>query len=192
MLYLRSGDLQTFDARPGGREGVNSLLTVDRLLCTGCAVCVNACPTGALRLDEEESVPIFVSALCNQCLACLEACSTGAIQRAESSELVPAAAGEVVEGEIVGGEAVTAPSASRWLAPQPRRPQAGLASAALAFVGSWLLPRAADALLDAVERRLAGGANSAPLSRNEPLMRPADGTRGGRGRQQHGRQRRSG
>jgi hypothetical protein len=161
---------------------VNSLLTIDRLLCTGCAACVDACPTGALRLDEE-SVPILVSALCDECLACLEACSTGAIQCVTSPQLAPVAAGKIVEGEIVEGEAPPAPADSRRLAPQPLRLRTGLASSALAFVGSWLLPRAADALLGAVERRLAGGANSASLSRNGPMTGPA-------GRQHRQRRRR--
>jgi NAD-dependent dihydropyrimidine dehydrogenase PreA subunit len=162
------------------------LLTIDRLLCTGCAACVDACPTGALRLDEESSIPTLVSALCDECLACLEACSTGAIQRVTSPQLAPVAAGKIVEGEVVEGEALPAPIDSRRLAPQPPRLWTGLASSALTFVGSWLLPRAADALLSAVERRLAGGANSASLSRNGPMTRPA-----GRQRRQR-RRRRSG
>ena len=161
---------------------MDSLLTIDRLLCTGCAACVNACPTGALHLDKE-GISTLIPELCNQCLACLEACSTGAIQRAASPELTPVVAGEIVEGEVVGGEVLPAPTCSRPLTPQLPRPRAGLAGTALAFVGSWLLPRAADVLLDAVGRRLAGGANSALRPRNEPMTRPADGTRGGRGRQ---------
>jgi ferredoxin len=145
---------------------------------------VSACPTGALRLGEgKEVVPTFVSALCNQCLACLEVCSTGAIQRAASSELAPVLAGETVEGEIVEGEVLPAPTCSRPLQPQLAHPRAGLAGTALAFVGSWLLPRAADALLDAIGRRLAGGANSAAFSRNDPLKSSAAGARGGQGRQ---------
>jgi ferredoxin len=151
---------------------VNSLLTIDRLLCTGCAACVDACPSGALRLNEER-VPIFVSTLCDECLACLDACPAGAIQRTASPEPAPVVAGEVVEGEIVGGEALPAPVYGRRLAPQPPRLRTGLAGSALAFVGNWLLPRAADALLGAVERRLAGGANSDPLSQNDPMTRPA-------------------
>jgi ferredoxin len=161
---------------------VNELLTIDRLLCTGCAACVDACPSGALRMDEEP-VPTLVSALCDECLACLDACSTGAIQRFTSPEPASVAAVEVVEGEIVEGEVLPAPTCSRPLQPQLAHPQAGLAGTALAFVGSWLLPRAADALLDAIGRRLAGGANSAAFSRNDPLKSSAAGARGGQGRQ---------
>jgi NAD-dependent dihydropyrimidine dehydrogenase PreA subunit len=162
---------------------VSNLLTIDRLLCTGCAACVDVCPSGALRMDGEP-VPTLVSALCDECLACLEACSTGAIQRLTSPQPVPVVAGEVVEGEIVEGEALPAPAYSRPLAPQPSRLRTGLAGSALAWVGSWLLPRAADALLDAVGRRLAGGASSAPHSRDESPMKPA-------GRHRRQRRRRS-
>jgi NAD-dependent dihydropyrimidine dehydrogenase PreA subunit len=151
---------------------VNSLLTIDQLLCTGCAACVGVCPSGALRLDEQP-VPTLVSALCDECLACLDVCPAGAIQRITSAELAPAVGGEVIEGEIVGGEALPAPTDSCRLAPQPPLLRTGLAGSALAFVGNWLLPRAADALLGAVERRLAGGANSARLSQGGPMTRPA-------------------
>jgi hypothetical protein len=145
---------------------------------------VSACPTGALRLGEgKEVVPTFVSALCDECLACLEICSTGAIQRAAAPEPALVVAGEVVEGEVVGGEVLPSLTCSRPLEPQLAHPRAGLAGTALALVGSWLLPRAADALLDAIGRRLAGGANSAAFSRNEPLKSSAAGTRGGQGRQ---------
>ena len=61
---------------------------------------------------------------------------------------------------------------------------AALAGTALTFVGSWLLPRAANALLDAIERRLVDGASSAPSatplrSGNKSSMRQMGGGRGG-------------
>jgi Fe-S-cluster-containing hydrogenase component 2 len=157
---------------------VNELLTIDRLLCTGCAACVTACPSGALRMDEEP-IPTLVSALCDECLACLEACPTGAIQRLTAPQPV-----RVVEGEIVEDEVLPAPAYSRPLAPRASRLRTGLAGSALAWVGSWLLPRAADALLDAVGRRLAGGASPAPRPRNDSPATPA-----GRHRRQRRRQR---
>lgn len=171
---------------------MNDLLYIDRTTCVGCAVCVDICPTGAIRLDENEGVAVIDQALCTGCLACLDECPTGAIQRAELPELVPVSA--AVEGEVIEGEVMPAP-ATRFLAPvrQPGR-LAVLASTAMTFVGRWLLPRAANALVGAVERRLARGTNPvSPVtslrSANRPQMRQTGRGRGGRGRQRRQRRR---
>jgi len=146
---------------------------------------MDACPTGAIRLDREANVATIDLALCNACLVCLDACPNGAIQRAESSELIP-----IVEGEIVA-RPVTPVPAARFPRTLGRSGQlAALAGTALSFVGSWLVPRTADVLLDALERRLAGGSTLAsrwPHSDNRPLITSGHGRRGGRSRQRHRR-----
>lgn len=145
---------------------------------------MDACPTGALRLDREANVATIDLALCNACLACLDACPHGAIQQAESSEMIP-----VVEGEIV--ERLVTRIPAKFPQTLGRSGQlAALAGTALSFVGSWLVPRAADVLLDALERRLAGGSTLAsrwPNSDNRPLITSGHGRRGGRQRQRHRR-----
>ena len=165
------------------------MLYVNRARCTGCAVCADVCPTGAIRLDEKENVAIIDQALCTECLVCLDECPSGAIQRAKSSELV-AMEGKAVEGEVIEGEVMPAP-ASRLPAParSPGR-LAALAGAALTFVGNQLLPRVADALVSAVEHRLAHetdpiSSTTSPRSGSKPLKKQV--RKGGRG---HGRQRR--
>lgn len=167
------------------------MLYIDRTTCTGCAVCVDVCPSGAIRLDESEGIAVIDQALCTECLACLDECPTGAIQQTESSELVavPAVGEKAVEGEVIEGEVIPAP-AIQPLAParQPGR-LATLTSTALTFVGSWLLPRAADALIGAVERRLAQGTNSASSISFRSESRPQT-KQTGRGRSGGGRQRR--
>jgi len=170
------------------------VLYIDRATCAGCALCLDACSTGAISLDEREGVATIDQVLCTECLACLDVCPTGAIQRAESYELVPARGGEVIEGQVVEGQ-VTPVSASRSLVTSQRPSRlVTLAATALTSVGSWLLPRAADALLDAVERRLAHGANSTPSatslhSENRSQTRWVDRGRGGQGRQRRQRRR---
>lgn len=168
------------------------LLTIDRTLCTGCGTCLDACPTGAISLDEDECVSTIHPALCNECLECLDVCPNEAIQRVESLDLASALEGEVVEGEVIASEVI--PVSEVGLAIRTRQPGqlAALAGTALTFVGSWLLPRAADALLDAMERRLVDGASSAPSatplrSDNKPSMRQMGGGRGGRFRQRRRR-----
>ncbi len=161
------------------------LLTIDRTLCTGCGTCLDACPTGAISLDEDECVSVIDPALCNECLECLDVCPNEAIQRVESPDLVPAWGGEVVEGEVIASEVI--PVSEVGLPVRTRQPGqlAALAGTALTFVGSWLLPRAANALLDAMERRLTDGASSAPSATplrpgNKSSMRRMGGGRGGR------------
>jgi Pyruvate/2-oxoacid:ferredoxin oxidoreductase delta subunit len=153
------------------------LLRVDHSLCTGCGVCVDACSIGAIGLDREANVATIDLALCNACLVCLDACPNGAIQQVESSELIPLMEGEIVESEVTPVSVASLPH------PLKRSGQlAALTGTALSFVGSWLLPRAADVLLDAIERRLAGRSALSirpPYSDDRP---PITSGRVGRGR----------
>ena len=164
------------------------MLTINRTLCTGCGTCLDACPTGAISLDQDECVSAIDPALCNDCLECLDVCPNDAIQRVESPNLASAWGGEVVEREVIASEVI--PVSEVRLPARTRQPGqlAALAGTALTFVGSWLLPRAANALLDAMESRLVNGASSAPSatplrSGNKTSMRRMGGGRSGRARQ---------
>lgn len=174
---------------------MKDLLYIDRSQCTGCGVCVDVCPTGAISLDENEGVSTINSTLCSECLACLDVCPNGAIQRAESFEVMPAVQGKaVVEGEIVGGEVIPAPAVAPTAVVRSSGRLAALAGTALTFVEDLLLPRAADALVGAVERSLARRTHSAPSaipfrSGNRSSMGPMAGGRGGRSRQRRRRRR---
>lgn len=160
------------------------MLYIDRLVCTGCGACLNVCPTGAISLDQDEGVSMLDLALCNECLLCLDACPNGAIKRSSSSELTPLVEGEIVEGEV--SSVVPAASLPHTLGRSSQL--ATRAGTVLSFAGSWLLARAANVLLDAFERRLAGGANPAlpgifPRPRDKSF-RPMGGGRNGLGRRQ--------
>jgi len=170
------------------------LLFIDRTVCTGCAACVDACPTGAISFDENQSLSTIDAALCNECLACLDVCPSQAIQRTESPDLVPIVEPEVVEIEVIRREVMPIPAIEVPIISRQPGQLAALAGTALTAMGGWLLPRAADALVAAVERRLVGGTNRVSSvtpfrSRNKPLSNQIGGRGDGRIRQRQRRRR---
>lgn len=123
------------------------MIVIRAELCTGCGACVEVCPTGALYLVEGQAA--VDRALCNECEACVTACPNGAIalavQEGSMAEIdrLPALRSET---EIV--RVKTSP------APVPLRSRAWpLVGAALAWAGREILPRLADFMLDALDRR---------------------------------------
>jgi ferredoxin len=110
--------------------------------CTGCGVCVEVCPTGAIHLSK--SLAVLDQAVCTQCQACVDVCPAGAITTVELPVVVmePTAVQPVREADIVVAE------------PIPTSPKSWL-SATLASAGREILPRLADALIAALDRRLA-------------------------------------
>ena len=170
------------------------MLYIDRTVCTGCAACVDACPTGAISFDDSQGLSTIDAALCNECLVCLDVCPNQAIQRTESPDPVPVVEGEVVEGEVVRREVMSAPAIEVPITSRQPGQLAALAGTALTAVGSWFLPRAVDALAAAVERRLVSGTNpvssaTSLRSGNKPLTRQMGGRGGGRSRQRRRRRR---
>ena len=51
---------------------------VNPRLCSACGICVEICPYGARRLDEEGRQAEVLEALCQGCGACVAACPNGA------------------------------------------------------------------------------------------------------------------
>jgi heterodisulfide reductase subunit A len=51
---------------------------VDQSACVKCGICVDKCPYGALRLNEQLEV---IEALCKGCGTCVAACPTGALDQ---------------------------------------------------------------------------------------------------------------
>jgi NAD-dependent dihydropyrimidine dehydrogenase PreA subunit len=117
--------------------------------CTGCGACVETCPSGAIFLSD--GLAILDQAICTQCQACVDTCPAGAITAIELPEVVtqPAAIQPVREAEIVAAEPIPS-SPKQWL------------STALAFAGREILPRMADALIAALDRRLALAQSAKP------------------------------
>jgi heterodisulfide reductase subunit A len=46
--------------------------------CTGCGLCVTACPYNARKIDEEQKVAVVEEALCQGCGVCVALCPNGA------------------------------------------------------------------------------------------------------------------
>jgi NAD-dependent dihydropyrimidine dehydrogenase PreA subunit len=105
--------------------------------CTGCGICVDICPNGALQLVD--SLATLEQGACTQCQVCIDACPEGAIT--------------TVEMPIVVAEPITV-QPTREPQPVPIDAKPWLLSA-LAFAGREILPRLADTLIGALDRRLA-------------------------------------
>jgi NAD-dependent dihydropyrimidine dehydrogenase PreA subunit len=111
------------------------MLTIELEHCDGCGACVEVCPEGAISLVN--GVARIDSVSCTECEACVQACPTRAIK---------------VARPIAVREEPAAAIAER---PRPSA-LATLVGAALSFIGSHILPRAANAIIGALDRRLSG------------------------------------
>ena len=54
---------------------------VDENLCSGCKICISACPYDAREFDEEKNIVRVNELLCEGCGACVAACPSGATQQ---------------------------------------------------------------------------------------------------------------
>ena len=58
-------------------------LTIDVELCTGCGICLESCPFGAMDIEDDIA---SVNEKCNLCGACVDTCDFGAISMPEVKE----------------------------------------------------------------------------------------------------------
>ena len=158
-------------------------MQVNADLCTGCGVCVETCPTGAIHLSG--GLAILDQVTCTQCQACVDTCPVGAITSVDLPVIMtePVAVQTVREPQIVFAKPIPS-SLKPWL------------SAALAFVGREILPRLADALIIGLDRRLAQAQAAQPQvylpSRNTELSPMRNSGQGCRRRSRYGQARRYG
>jgi NAD-dependent dihydropyrimidine dehydrogenase PreA subunit len=151
--------------------------------CTGCGACVDACPNGAIQLRD--GLAVLDQALCTQCQVCADICPAGAITAVELPVAVtePAAVQPAREAEIAVAEPVPS-SPKPWL------------STVLTFAGREILPRLADALLAALDRRLAQTQLAQPQAslstRNTEISSRQNSGQSYRQRRRYGRNRQRG
>ncbi|MCU0595495.1 MAG: 4Fe-4S binding protein [Desulfobacterota bacterium] len=60
------------------RSGPSSYIQMNKALCTGCVLCMNACPTKAIRVRNGKATR--VGSRCIDCGECIRACPKGAIK----------------------------------------------------------------------------------------------------------------
>jgi Fe-S-cluster-containing hydrogenase component 2 len=105
------------------------VIYVDEERCTGCGLCVEACPTEAISLMD--GVAQIEQSLCRECEVCLSACPNGAILALQEPAPVRAPA--------------PIPTPARPAAPAPQ-PSGGVRTwvgTAMAFIEREVVPRAA-------------------------------------------------
>jgi NAD-dependent dihydropyrimidine dehydrogenase PreA subunit len=107
--------------------------------CTGCGVCIEACPAGAMCLVAGKAV--VNTELCTVCQACVEVCPTGAI-------MVVTPPAQAALTAVPRPPAAALPSQKQEAAPGGIALWTGIA---LALVEHRIVPRLTDALIAALE-----------------------------------------
>mgnify|MGYP000241753421 CR=1 FL=1 len=134
-------------------------MQVNRELCNGCGDCVSVCPSNAIHLEGGRTV--IDETLCAGCQVCVDVCTQGAIAAVEAqSTVVQPAALPLQRVEV--------------LPAQPTRTsEKPTVLTALALAASEILPRLAETLLNAWDRKLAQSRTTEVQTPARPTFVPA-------------------
>jgi ferredoxin len=163
------------------------MIYIDTEKCAGCGICADACPVGAISLVggtaqvDQERCTDYVLSLSKGCEACVEVCPNRAMLAVREPVAVPSVrpAPEVIR---------VRPQPAPVSLPTRAWPAVSEAAAALAYLGRNVVPRLANYLLNALDRRLAQEQASPAVRASSPVS-PASvvGGRGHRRRRRRGR-----
>jgi NAD-dependent dihydropyrimidine dehydrogenase PreA subunit len=151
------------------------MIYVDDARCTGCGLCIDACPTAAIRIVN--GVAQVDQHLCRECEACLSACPESAIL--------------AVQEPVVAEKSAPIPAPAQPVAPR-LRPDSGVwpwLGTALSFVGREIVPRVVTLLSNRGQTQPAQSGTGLSSRAAGTPERPGDDSQG-RGRR--ARQRRRG
>ena len=156
------------------------MIYVDSGRCTGCGACLTVCPHEAIALVDD--VAHIDQALCAGCELCLPVCPEHAILAVEEVN-APLAPLDVQRPARASAATSLAPRERPLLSRWAGRALPWLGAAAV-YLGREALPRLADALLEAWDRReTAGDAGLQPHDTTPPTESgQPSGVRGGRHR----------
>ena len=162
---------------------MSALFYVAPDLCQGCDVCTSVCPQRAIHI--ERGVASIDQELCNGCEACLSACPQGAIY----SVTEPGVEKAELLSKVQVPTKVEAPIVVREnsLQARSRLLRSPVVRAVGAFLGREVLPRAANALLAAWDRRGIEGTQSSDEGATSGRSLPTRATGGACRRMRHGR-----
>jgi ferredoxin len=118
------------------------MMQVDLEKCTGCGECLDACSVEAISLIEGKAA--IDGDTCLSCGVCVQACPVGAITEARLPVALKTVAIQPVEPQTAS-PVLVARSENRLAWAKP----------ALSFLGREIVPRLADALMAALDRRLS-------------------------------------
>ena len=153
------------------------MVYVDEDRCTGCGLCEDHCPTGAIRLVD--GVATVDAAKCTECEACLKACPHGVIVMVMDS--IPEGTSPPSMRPAPEMDRVD----PRSLSVAPRSKGAPTVGSALAFLGREVIPRLMDCVAGALDRRSSQRKADAAMGGFRSAGSASE--RGGMGRRRHRR-----
>jgi len=160
-------------------------MIIDRSRCDGCGTCVDACPTGAIFLQD--GLAVIDAGLCNECAACQSSCPQDAILSAEVIE--PAQAVEIAQPVSVPQPSQMVETKPQAVTPSLRTSIVPAFASAILATGREILPRLASLALDSLDRRLQANKPVTRVRRSK-ARDSGQAAMGGRGRQRRLRRRR--